>query len=182
MRELSLHILDILHNSLSAKATKIELFIEESSKKDIYSITIKDNGKGIPKEMLETVTDAYTTSRKSRKVGLGIPLFKMNAEISGGSLTINSEEGVGTELTAIFGFSNIDRLPLGDIEGCIVPFAASNKNLHFIYKHTTEKGDFTFDTKEIIQALDGMPLNNPKIILFLKEMVKENLSDIEIER
>jgi hypothetical protein len=182
MKELSLHILDILQNSIEAKANLIEIYIIESLKEDIYQICVKDNGVGMSKEMLSKVTDPYCTSRTTRKVGLGIPLFKQIAELAEGSFNIESEPNKGTTLVAKFRHSNIDRPILGDIAGVIVFTAASNENIRFIYKHNTDAGEYIFDTKEIKEAIDGVSLNQPKIIRFLKEMINENLLTIKYSK
>ncbi|MDD4848022.1 MAG: ATP-binding protein [Bacteroidales bacterium] len=182
MKELSEHILDILHNSLSANATTVSLTITENREKDEYNIAIADNGKGIPPEVLQRVTDPYTTSRTTRKVGMGLPLFKMTAEQTGGTLSIESEVGKGTTVFVTMSHKNIDRPALGDIEGTLVLLASSFLDRRFIYHHITEKDTFTFDTEEIKQELDGVPMNNPQVIRFLKDMIKENLEAIGAER
>jgi signal transduction histidine kinase len=174
MKELSLHILDILQNSITAQANLIEIEVFENKMKNVYSIGIKDNGKGMSEEILSHVTDPYCTSRTTRKVGLGIPLFKQNAERSEGSFTINSVLGKGTVLKAIFQHNNIDRPMLGDIAGVIVLTAAANENIRFIFTHTTETGEYIFDTDDIKEAMDGMSINQPQVIRYLKEMIKEN--------
>ena len=88
MKELSLNILDIVQNSVSAKATLIEILLAETD--ETLRITIKDNGKGMSPDFLSTVMDPFSTTRKTRKVGMGIPLFKLAAEQTGGELTIAS--------------------------------------------------------------------------------------------
>lgn len=178
MKELSLHIMDIIQNSIVAEASCIEIELIENIAENIYSICIRDDGKGMTAEMLANVTDPYCTSRTTRKVGLGIPLFKQNAEQTGGNLTITSELGKGTELTAIFKHNNIDRPMMGDIAGVIVLTAAANENIRFVYSHKTESGEYVFDTEEIKEALDGMRMNQPEVIRYLKEMIKENLTEI----
>lgn len=178
MKELSLHIMDIIQNSIVAEASYIEIELIENKAENIYSISIKDNGKGMSAEMLAKVTDPYCTSRTTRKVGLGIPLFKQNAEQAGGNLVITSEPGEGTELTAIFKHDHLDRPMMGDIAGVIILTAAANENIHFIYTHKTEIGEYVFDTEEIKEVLDGMSMNQPEVIRYLKEMIKENLIEI----
>ena len=179
MKELSQHILDIMHNSLSAAATEVSLDIKEDSDNDTYMIRITDNGKGIPPEMLKTVTDPYTTSRKSRKVGMGLPLFRMSAEQTGGYLNITSKVGEGTIVEVLFGKDHIDRPSLGDIEGTLVLLMASFPEREFIYTHTAKGGTFTFNSRDIKAELDGVPLNNANVIRFLKEMIRENLREIK---
>lgn len=182
MKTLALHILDILENSVAAKASKIEIELTESDKNNLFLIRISDNGKGMSPEMLATVSDPYTTSRTTRKVGLGIPLFKQNAEQTGGSFEIDSELGKGTNLNANFIKDNIDRPPLGDIGGSIVLSASSYTDIRFVYSHKTDIGEYVFDTDEIKEALDGLPLNTPQVIKYLKEMITENLDEIGAEK
>jgi hypothetical protein len=170
--------MDIIQNSIVAEASCIEIELIENKAENIYSISIKDNGKGMLAEMLANVTDPYCTSRTTRKVGLGIPLFKQNAERAGGSLTISSELGKGTLLKAVFQHDNLDRPMMGDIAGVIVLTAAANENIRFVYTHKTESGEYVFDTEEIKEALDGMRMNQPEVIRYLKEMIKENLTEI----
>ncbi len=178
MKELSLHIMDIIQNSIVAEASCIEIELIENKAENIYSISIKDNGKGMSAEMLANVTDPYCTSRTTRKVGLGIPLFKQNAERAGGSLAITSELGKGTLLKAVFQHDNLDRPMMGDIAGVIVLTAAANENIRFVYSHKTDKDEYVFDTEEIKEAMDGMSINQPQVIRYLKEMIKENLTEI----
>lgn len=179
MKELSLHILDIVQNSLSANSKLIEIEINENFKDNVYSITITDKGIGMNKELLVNVTDPYYTTRTTRKVGMGISLFKQNAERSGGKLTIDSELGKGTVLEAIFEHNHIDRPQLGDIAGVVVLTAISNKNIRFIYRHTTDFGKYIFDTDEIKESLGELNINQAKIMSFLKEMIIENLKEIK---
>lgn len=179
MKDLSLHILDLLQNSTVVDSTLIELEIEDSLKDNIFRFTITDNGRGMSKEFLEKVTDPYSTTRTTRKVGLGLPLIKMNAEQCNGGFMIESELGKGTKLCFWFEHNNIDRPPMGDIAGVFVLTIAQNEEIRFIMNYKTDKDIFSFDTQEIKEALDGIPLNNNDIIKFLREMIEVNLKDIE---
>ncbi len=174
-----MHIMDIVQNSIVAKATMIYIEIQENTKKDTFDIVIKDNGKGMSSEMVKSVTDPYCTSRTTRKVGMGIPLLKQHAELTGGSFMISSEEGKGTELKATFVHSSIDRQPLGDIAGTIVLTVSANPTIDFEYKHIYNDNSYTFNTVEIKQVLDGVPISNLEIIKYLKEMIQENLKEIQ---
>ncbi len=180
MKDLSMHILDIAQNSITAGAETIEVEITENRVTDQYRIVITDNGKGMTAAYAAKVTDPYVTSRTTRKVGLGLPLLKQNAERTGGSLEVKSEPEKGTIITALFSLKNIDRPPLGDIGGTMVLLAAANLNIRFIYRHITEKDTFTFDTREVNATLEGMPISEAGVIRFLKEMIRENLQEINI--
>ncbi len=179
MNELALHILDIVQNSIAANASVIEVIIDEDQSKDRYLIEINDNGKGMSQEVLQEVADPFFTSRTTRKVGLGISLLKQNAEQTGGSLTITSEEGKGTQLTASFSHKHLDRPVLGDMAGTMTLLIGANPQIRFIYTHRTPLSDFEFDTKEVKEELEGTPINHPDILKALKELIEENLEMIE---
>ncbi|MBW6490543.1 MAG: ATP-binding protein [Lentimicrobium sp.] len=180
MKDFAMHLMDIVQNSISAGADLIEVLIRESVKDDTLTLTIIDNGKGIPSDLLEKVTDPYITSRTTRKVGLGLPLLKQHAESTGGYLKILSTEGNGTKVIGNFGLTHFDRQPLGDISGTIVLLAAANVKIRFVYEHITDAGEFKFDTKEVNEMLEGMSISEAQVMKFLKEMINENLKEIKI--
>jgi anti-sigma regulatory factor (Ser/Thr protein kinase) len=179
MKDLALHILDILQNSVTAGATLIELKINEDPSMDVYSVKFTDNGKGMDAATVQKVTDPFFTTRTTRKVGLGLPLLKQNAEQSGGSLHISSTPGNGTEVEAVFGYSHIDRLPTGDIAGTMALTVSSYPVIEFIYTHNTPDGTFIFDTREIKETLEDVPISNPQVIAFIKDLIRENLEAIK---
>ena len=167
-----------MENSTAANSTEVKLTIRDSLKDNIYAFTIEDNGKGMTPEFMAKVTDPYTTSRTTRKVGLGLPLIKMNTENCGGGMKLQSEVGKGTRLDFWFQHNHWDRPPMGDLAGTIVMLCAAHEDIHIIYKHITDEGEFVFDTDEIHEALDGMSMNDVKVMGWLKDMVQENLEAI----
>ncbi len=181
MKDISLHVLDIVQNSISAGATHIEIIITETHADDQLVVEINDNGKGIEAALLPKVTDPYFTSRTTRKVGLGLPLFRQNAEMTGGSFNITSQPGKGTRVRAVFGHSHIDRQPLGDMPGVIMLLVGANPELDFIYRHQINQNFYEFNTAEVKEVLEGLPLNNPLIIRQLKAMIAENLSELQAD-
>lgn len=178
MRDLSEHIMDIIQNSVRAEATLVELEIIEDLKVDTYKLIFKDNGCGMSAEVLAKVCDPFFTSRTTRKVGLGLSLLKQNAEQAGGGLKIWSEEGKGTKLEVSFSHSNIDRPVLGNIAETMMLLVGANPEMDFIYKHTTSEGKYVFDTKEVKEVLEGVLVSDPQILIYLKEMINENISTI----
>ena len=178
MTELALHILDIVQNSIVAKASLIEININEDINTDSLTIEIIDNGKGMSEDEVKRATDPYFTSRTTRKVGMGLSLFKQATEICAGTFTLESKLGIGTKVTSIMQYSHIDRQPLGDIAGTISLLVSSNPDIDFIYKHITNKGDYILDTKAIKEELDDVSITNPKVIKFIREMIQENLKEI----
>lgn len=182
MQEISLDILDIAQNSISACATLIEITVDENSKDDTLTVAISDNGLGMTSEQLKAVTDPFYTTRKTRKVGLGVPFFKMAAEMSGGNFKISSEVGKGTKVCGIFGLSNIDRMPLGNINETISALIYCNPDIDFVYKRSRNGKSFTLDTQEIRKKLgEDIPINVNEVSVFIKEFLRENENDITKE-
>jgi len=179
MTELSLHILDIVQNSIRAEARRVEIEIREELKTDQLVISIIDDGKGMDLDTLAQVTDPFFTTRTTRKVGLGLSLLKQNAEQAGGCFSIDSEPGKGCKTTAVFGLSNIDRQPLGDIAGTMTLLIGANPDIRFIYNHRTAVSDFELDTDEAKQELGAVLITHPDILKALKSLIVENLEMIE---
>ena len=173
MRELSLNVLDIAQNSISAGASLIEIEIAEDTQKNEMIIGIYDNGRGMTPEQVQNVQDPFFTTRTTRKVGMGIPLFKLAAEQTGGSLSIESEVGAGTRVTARFKTDSIDFTPLGDIDSTIITLITMNTDRDFIYRFKVDEKEFTLSTAELNEILGGVPLSEPSVTQWIKEYLHE---------
>ncbi|QZY56590.1 ATP-binding protein [Crassaminicella profunda] len=182
MRELSLHILDIVQNSISAKATFIEIIIDENERKNSMNIEIVDNGMGMSKELLQKVTNPFITTRKTRKVGLGISLFKAACERCNGKFHIESEVGKGTKILARFERNHIDRAPLGDMVDTMVIIIMSNEKIDYLYKHRINKNELVLDTREVRKVLRGVPLNNMEVIDWIKGYISDGLNELNKDK
>jgi anti-sigma regulatory factor (Ser/Thr protein kinase) len=182
MTELALHIMDIMQNSIMANANRIELRIYENLSEDMLLIEIIDNGYGMDSTAINMSIDPFFTTRTTRKVGMGLPLFKQAAEQCQGSFHIESEPGVGTRLVVTMKRSHVDRQPMGDLPGVMSLIVASNPDIDFVYKHTTEEGEFIFDTKKIKQILEDISITDPKVLRFIREMIRENLAEISMSQ
>ena len=180
MKELSLHILDIVQNSIKAGAKNIEIKIDENSKTNLLSIEINDNGCGMSKEFLERVRDPFITTRTTRKVGMGISLFESAAIQSGGNLDITSEEGVGTNLKATFVLDSIDRAPIGDMAETMLTIVSGAPDIEYVYEHKKDDKVFLFDTAQIKEILGDIPLDMPEVLTWITGYIKEGLADINI--
>jgi len=174
--ELSLHILDILQNGLEAGASRIELAIEEDISKDLLRITITDNGRGMDKVTLDRVRDPFFTTRTTRRVGLGIPLFAATAECCNGSFTIESAPGEGTTIAATFQHSHIDRPPIGDMVTTLLSVILGQEHVDLHYHHKVNERDFEFNTEEVRARLGEVPLSHPVVRKWLREYLQEGLS------
>jgi len=176
MKDLSMHIMDILQNSTRAKATEITLEVLEDSVEDTLTLVFKDNGCGMDEETVRKVVNPFFTTRTTRKVGLGLPLLKQNTEMTGGSMNIQSKVGEGTTVTAIFGLTHLDRPPMGDLAGAVVLTASAYPAIRFIFHYKRDaEVDYIFDTKEVNEVLEGVSIQEPDVIDSLKEMIEENI-------
>jgi anti-sigma regulatory factor (Ser/Thr protein kinase) len=180
MTTLALHILDIVQNSITAGASEIRIRIAESISNDLFEIIIEDNGSGIPVEMISKVTDPFTTSRTTRKTGLGLPLLKQQANLANGDLEIKSAKGMGTVVRSYFRHSHIDRQPLGDICGVMIILIASNPKIDFLYTHKTDSGEYTFSTSYTKEFLETDDLGDYSLLKEIGNMIGENLTQIRV--
>ena len=178
MPELSLNILDIAQNSVRADASLTEIRVTVDTPADKLTIVVSDNGCGMTEEQIEKVTDPFFTTRTTRKVGLGVPFFKMAAEITGGEFSITSKLGVGTTTTAVFGLSNIDRMPLGDMAGTISSLVGMNPDRDFIYTFDRDGKSFTLDTREFREILgEDVSLSEPDVMAYITAYINENTEE-----
>ena len=174
MRELSLNVLDIAQNSVAADSSLVTVEAIEKTATHELTLCVADNGKGMTKEQLEAVRDPFFTTRTTRKVGLGVPLFKMAAEMTGGGLTIESELGKGTTVTAVFKTDHVDFTPLGDMTSTIVALITMNTHIDFVYHFKKDKYEFSLDTRKLKEILGDVSLSEPSIALWLTEYINEN--------
>lgn len=181
MLDLSLGILDIAMNSVVAGAKNIGLTIDINNTTDTLSLIITDDGRGMSPEVAAKAADPFYTTRKTREVGLGLPFHKMQAELTGGTFAIDSEPGRGTVISTTYTLSHIDRLPLGSIEETVVTLIQGSPDIEFKLRFSKEDEEFMFDTAEIKAQLDGMPIDSPEILNFLKEFLRENINNIRGE-
>jgi anti-sigma regulatory factor (Ser/Thr protein kinase) len=181
MLELALHILDIAENSVRAGAKTVFIDITEDRMRDRLEIEIRDDGAGMDEATLKKAMDPFYTSKKVRRVGLGLPLLKEAAIRAGGSFTIDSHEGAGTRVSVGFQLSHMDRQPLGDLAGAIMVLLAGNAGVDFVCRHECEGNVFTLDTREIRKEIGDIPLNHMEVLKFIRQHVMEGLKDIGTE-
>ena len=182
MKELSLNILDITENSVKAKATLVEILLTEDEEK--LTIIIKDNGTGMTEETLEQVKNPFYTTRTTRKVGMGIPLFQFAAEQTGGGVTIESlhhevhPDDHGTTVTALFYKTHIDFTPLGDVVSTLTTLIQGHPDIDFVFNHKIESLEVSLDTRELRGVLEDVPLDNFDVLLWIKGNLEEQYSEI----
>lgn len=183
MRDLSLHILDLAQNSISAEANLVMITIYEDTEKDRLIICIEDNGKGMDKSLVEKVTDPFVTTRTSRKVGLGISLMHAACKRCEGNLAVESEKNIGTKLTATFKRSHIDRAPIGDMAetmlSLIISGSGESRAVDFVYRHVIDSREFRLDTREIREALGSeVSIEQPDVLMWIKDYINDGLANL----
>ncbi|MDL2248717.1 ATP-binding protein [Tyzzerella sp. OttesenSCG-928-J15] len=179
MQELSMNILDIAQNSVSAMSQHITITVDCNKNDDILTIIIEDDGKGMNADTLKKVTDPFYTTRTTRKVGLGVPFFKMTAEMTGGTFSIDSAEGEGTLIKATFQYTHIDRPPLGDLAETICHLICLNEGILIKFVYRINDSEFIVETGEFTSVLDGVALNTPQVMQFIRGYLKENMDSLE---
>ena len=178
MRDLSMHVLDIAQNSVKANAKTVSISFTIDEQRWL-TIVFTDDGTGMAPELLKKVTDPFTTTRTTRKVGLGIPLIKENAELTGGTVTIESQPGKGTTLTATFDLNHIDCPPMGDMCDTLLTLVLLNPDQpDFVFHAQTPDREASFDTRIIRQALDGVALNEPDVTQWIRDAINEEFKPI----
>jgi len=178
LRELSLHILDIVENGVTAGADCIHIEVIESVSDDVLTIKIRDNGRGIPAEKLNKLTDPFVTTRTTRRVGLGLPLLAAAAERCDGKLEVEAGTVSGTEVTATFRYSHIDRAPMGDMASTMATLLMGNPQIDFVYTHVIDGQEFILDTRELKKELGDHSLEDPMVIYRLGERIRTSLNQL----
>lgn len=179
MRELSLHILDILENAVEAGATRITLTIREDSARNRMIIRVVDNGRGMAPELVKRVLDPFFTTRNTRHVGLGLPLLACAAERTGGRVRIRSLPGTGTVVSATLQLRHWDRPPLGDLPATLLAVMLAQPPVALRYVHWVDGRRFHCDTEELRAELGDVPLTHPKVRAWLGDYLREGIAGLE---
>ncbi|MDR1701549.1 MAG: ATP-binding protein [Sporomusaceae bacterium] len=175
MRELTLHILDLVQNTLEAGATDVKLDIEEDTCQNSLIIRVSDNGRGMDEKFRQLVIDPFTTTRTTRRVGLGLPLMDMSTKMCGGYLKIDSAPGVGTTVEAMYERDHLDRPPLGNLVATIKTILVGNPGFGFTYSHTVNGKQFALSAAELTEALGEVDFSHPEVLKWLNDYLTENI-------
>jgi anti-sigma regulatory factor (Ser/Thr protein kinase) len=181
MLELSLHILDITENAVRAQAQTVRITLTEEPAMDRFMLEIRDDGKGMSADELKRALDPFYTTKKVRRVGLGLPMLAQAAENAGGCLEIESKPGEGTTVTVTFQLNHIDRQPLGDVPSTLVTLIMGNPDIHFVYRHQRGQDVYILDTDDIKTEIEDVPINHIEVLKFIKQDVAEGLKGINAE-
>lgn len=178
MKELSLHILDLVQNSLEAGGHCVIVKINEDEN-GFFVFSVEDDGRGMSEEMVKQVRDPFVTTRLTRKVGLGIPFIDMTTAQSGGELTIESEKGCGTVIRATYLKDHLDRPPLGDIVSTIKVILAGAPELRLMLHYLVGTSEFIFDSQELRGILGPeLDFSNPEISAWLGGYLEQEINKV----
>ncbi len=179
MQDISLHILDVAENGITAGATGIKIAIEEDTRADVLKIRVEDNGKGMDEEFLAKVLDPFVTTRTTRKVGLGLALFRQSAQEAQGDLSIESGRGKGTRISVVMSHSHIDRKPLGNMAETLVTLIEGNPEVDFEYSHVRDGREYHLDTRSIRSELEAIPLNDPQVVGLIRDDIVTGIAELD---
>ncbi len=178
MRDISLHLMDIVQNSLRAQAALIQIRMT-LDEKGTLTLVVEDDGCGMGHELMSRVQNPFATTRKSRRVGLGLPLLTENARRTGGDVTIDSKPGKGTKVTAVFYTDHIDCLPMGDVaESILALVIACPQKPDFAFSLTAPRGEASLDTRLMREKLQGVKLTEPEVIAWMQASLKEEIQQV----
>ena len=178
MRDISLHLSDIVQNSITAGAGLVEIGFTLDDKR-VLTVSVRDDGCGMDEALLKRVQSPFTTTRTTRKVGLGIPLLTQNAQLSGGQVRIESAVGQGTLIEATFHTDSIDCLPVGDLAETMATLVLSNPDRpDFTLTCKSPAGETRFATDEIREALGGVSLAEPEVYQWILSSLREEIEPI----
>lgn len=175
MQDIAMHLLDIVYNSIRAKASLIRIFFKDSLKDDVVVMRVEDNGIGMNEEAVKKVQNPFFTTRTTRNVGLGIPLLKIGALSCDGSFKLESKENIGTLIEATYKKTHLDTPPIGDIAETLVTLIQADENIDYEFHYENDELMFELNTFEVKELLDGVSIVEPDIIIWLKSYIKEGI-------
>jgi hypothetical protein len=178
MEDISLHILDIVENSIKARAENIKIKFSENKKKDETTLEILDDGEGMDKQTLNRALDPFFTTKNTRTVGLGLSLLSEAAKAANGTFSIKSKPGKGTHLKAVFQSSHLDNKPVGDMASTLISIISGHPEVNLVYIHKFNGEKYMLDTKQIKSQLNGIRINSPEVLQIIKSNIKKGLDSI----
>jgi len=178
VREISLHILDLARNSLEAGATEVSVSVVESAERDRLEVVVADNGHGMDEETAQRATDAFFSTRSTRRQGLGLALWRATCERCEGAVEVESRPGAGTVVRGTLALGHWDRPPLGDMGAVIQALACEAERVRLRYRHEVDGKVFELDTEALRRELGEVPLTAPSVLQWIARHVNEGLGEI----
>lgn len=176
MEDLAMHMMEIIMNSIHANSKNIEIEVIDSEEKNLIKMTIKDDGKGMTKDLLLKIVDPFVTTRTTRKIGMGVAFMKGLAEQCDGSFDAKSNVGKGTVISASVRRDHIDVPPMGNLGEMMMQCIQADENIDYIFNYIADKGSFLFTTKEVKEQIEGMSIVEPEILLWIKDYINQGIT------
>ncbi len=175
MNSIALHIIDLVNNSIRAKATRIHIALTRDTQSGSLELRIRDNGTGMTEEVRKQALDPFFTTRKSRKLGFGLPFIKMSAEQTGGFLILDSQAGKGCNLSVHFHTGSIDMLPMGDLSAALCQLLCSHPDIEISFDWKEDSFDFHVSTSELLDIFEDLPISHVKSMNLIRTYIHDNL-------
>jgi len=152
MRDLSLHVLDVIENSIRAGASSVDASIIEDLEHDLLTLRVEDNGPGL-RVPPEKAIDPFYTTKKGKRAGIGLSLLQAAAERSEGQLVLRKARLGGLAVEATMRLSHVDRPPLGDVPATISSLVCTNPELDLTLRLHVGEQETTLQISEILSEL-----------------------------
>ncbi len=178
MKELALHILDVAENGISAGADRLKIIVDENRAANRLVLTIEDNGHGMPADIAFRAADPFFTTRTTRRVGLGLSLLENAARRCNGEMTISSETGRGSRVTATFAHDHIDRAPLGDMAATLIALIAGYPDVALTFNHNIDGHEFIVDTMAIKKRFGNRPITDPEVWTYFMALLEPDKGNV----
>ena len=179
MRELSLHILDLMENALRAGATQIEVAVEEQPERDVLLISVEDNGPGLPVDS-ETAADPFFTTKEGKKTGLGLSLFRFRVEQAGGEMKLERSPLGGVAVRASMSLGHVDRSPLGDLASTLASVACTSPGVELRARLRVGGRELSVSSTEIARGIPFGSKSEIAVARAMKQRITEGLEALHV--
>ena len=177
MEDLSFHILDVVENAVAAGATRVRIAVNENERRDVLTIRVADNGRGMPPEVQRRALDPFFTTGRKR-TGLGLPLLAQAARQSEGDLALESAPGKGTTVVARFRYSHLDRQPLTKMTQTMITLVVGHPEVDFGYRHRRNGRDFVFASGPYFRKVGRAAGVDPRVLGTMRRALQTGLKRI----
>jgi hypothetical protein len=171
MRELSLHVLDLIENAVRAGAGIVAVAVEEDREWDLLRLIVEDDGPGLSIHESQA-TDPFCSTKAAKAcrgaavrgredIGLGLSLLRFRCEQAGGELSLGRSLLGGLAVQATFRFSHVDRSPLGDLASTLSGVVATNPGIELRLRLRCDTQEWRLSSLEaahgLVAARPGRP-------------------------
>ncbi len=179
MRELALHILDLVENAIRAGATRIEVSVEEQPGENLLAIAVEDDGPGLPVPA-QTAMDPFFTTKEGKKTGLGLSLFRFRVEQAGGQLRLEKSALGGLAVRAVMELGHVDRSPLGDLASTLASVVCTNPGVELCSRLRVGPRELAVSSTEVARTLPSGVRGDIAVARQMRRKITEGLSALRV--